>query len=83
MSLVHILRTPMMEVAAFSEGERYCFTCRKRRPFMQLVERPRPQKSSDTWMYYGPTRSIRCCVCDTEDSDQFPGTGGEYRFADE
>lgn len=79
---VHILRTPMKEVAAFSEGERYCFVCRKRRIFMQIVTMPRPQKNSDTWMYYGPTRHIECIKCGTRDSDCFPGTCWEYRFDD-
>lgn len=78
MSAIHILHTPMKEVAAFSEGEKYCFTCRKRRPFMQVVSRPR-----DQWSYYGPSRHIECCVCNTKDSDCFPGTCWEYRFDDE
>lgn len=78
----HILRIPTKEVGAFSEGEKYCFSCRKRRPFMQVVSIPRPSKEYDTWMYYGPSRHIECCVCKSHDSDCFPGTCEEYRFND-
>lgn len=78
----HILTTPMKEVAAFSQGERYCFECRKRRQFIQVVYQTRPQEEVDTWMYYGPHRLIECASCGSQDSDCFPGTCWGYRFDD-
>ena len=69
---LHILHTPMKEVSARSLGERWCFRCRKRRPFMQVVSVTREPS------YYGPTREVRCCVCDTVDGDCFPGTWREW-----
>ena len=70
---VHILHTPLKEVAAFSEGERYCFRCRTRQPFMRVVLVTREMS------YYGPTREVRCCVCDELNGDCFPGTWREWK----
>lgn len=69
---VHICHTPMKEVTARALGERWCFVCRKRRPFMLLVSEPIGLS------YYGPTKEVRCCTCDTVDGDCFPGTEREW-----
>lgn len=51
---------------------RWCFVCRKRRPFEFVVWSPVGLS------YYDPNPSIRCTVCETSDSDLFPGRQREW-----
>lgn len=50
--------------------ERWCFKCRKRREFRFIVT------AAVDWEhdYYGPSGSVRCAVCHSNDGDCFPGT---------
>jgi hypothetical protein len=75
---LHILRTPMEEVARRSEGERWCFRCRKRREFVYVVTRPIVRSLDDTGSWYGPTHQIECTICRAVDGDCFPGTEREW-----
>jgi len=65
---VHILRTPMKEYSRIPLGERYCFKCRKRRNFTDVIMVP-----TDPMSYYGPTSKTVCDVCGMQDADLFPG----------
>jgi hypothetical protein len=59
------------------DGEdRWCFTCRKHREFRFIVT------AAVDWQndYYGPSGSISCAICHTNDGDCFPGT---YRIRGE
>lgn len=69
---VHILHTPMKEVARRSEGERHCFRCRTRRNFDYVITAPIGLS------YYGPTHKIVCTHCRTTDADLFPGVEREW-----
>lgn len=58
----------MEEISRAPCGEtRWCFHCRKRRDFVRVVTAPVGMS------YYGPTVSVRCTVCNTDDGDCFPG----------
>jgi hypothetical protein len=64
----------MREVHRERDGdERWCFACRKLRPFDYVVQAPVDETS-----YYGPHYSIRCAVCDMRDGDLFPGNVREW-----
>jgi hypothetical protein len=78
MTLVHILHTPMEEVARKAHGERWCFVCRKRRDFEYVITRPIVTSIHDTGAWYGPSHRIECTFCKTTDSDCFPGTAREW-----
>lgn len=70
---VHISYTePLEEIVRKQLGERWCFVCRKRRPFVYLVYRPIGLS------YYGPHREVECDHCHTTDGDCFPGTVREW-----
>lgn len=62
---IAISGTRMKEVSRDSEGERWCFHCRKRHEFWWVVTVP------DGWSYYGPEARMegvkRGCT------DLFPG----------
>ena len=75
---VHILHTPMQEIRRRPFGERWCFTCRKRRDFEIVVSAPIVTSIDDTGAYYGPTTEIVCTHCRTTDGDCFPGTEREW-----
>jgi hypothetical protein len=62
----------MKEIHRETDGERWCFTCRKRREFMYVVTAPVGIS------YYGPNPSIRCGTCGAIDGDVFPGTSREW-----
>lgn len=62
----------MEEVHRESDGERWCFRCRKRREFEYVITAPVELS------YYGPTRQIECTHCHTTDGDCFPGTEREW-----
>lgn len=51
-----------------SDGERWCFQCRKRREFRFKVTTP-----VDPMSYYGPSPSIECGTCGLVNGDLFPG----------
>lgn len=55
-----------------SQGERWCFHCRKRREFFLDVWRDIEPS------YYDPNPSIRCGTCDAIDADLFPGQIREW-----
>lgn len=60
------------EIHRESLGERWCFTCRKRREFFYIV-------TADVEpSYYDPNPSIRCAHCNTDDGDCFPGRYREW-----
>lgn len=69
---VHFCVTPMEEIHRESLGERWCFTCRKRREFLYLVHRTVEPS------YYDPNPSIRCGSCNTVSGDLFPGREREW-----
>ena len=94
---MHILHTPMTEVSRepYRDGqERWCFTCRKRLPFMLVISEPivmcwcpldEPRREDgegevhfNSGAYYGPTYEVRCTRCNGYDSDCFPGTSREW-----
>lgn len=63
---------PRMEVVRQKElGERWCFRCRKRRPFVFIVSAPVEMS------YYGPTAGVRCDR-GHDDGDCFPGRYREW-----
>lgn len=70
---VHICWTePLEEVLRKQDGEeRWCFRCRARRQFEYVVMSPIEMS------YYGPSASVECATCHTEDGDCFPGTSRE------
>lgn len=61
---VTICYEPEKEVARRSEGERWCFHCRARREFFQIIMAP-----IELYSYYGPRNLIKCGTCDTTDGD--------------
>jgi len=65
---VHILYTAMKEYKRIPLGERYCFHCRKRRTFTNVLMVP-----ADPMSYYGPSAKVVCDICGTQDADVFPG----------
>lgn len=69
---LHILRTPMKLVNSRDDGERWCFVCRKRVPFLYRVHAPVDPES-----WYGPNPSI-ACVNGHTDGDCFPGRYREW-----
>ena len=79
---LHILSFPTEEVIRRPDGERWCFTCRKRRAFDYVVEAPRLDPNvpleDQTGAWYGPTPHVECSVCKMWDGDCFPGTGREW-----
>lgn len=70
---VHLCYTPMREYGRIHLGERYCFHCRKRRTFTDVI-----MVSTDPMSYYGPTSKIVCDVCGQQDADVFPGWSRSY-----
>jgi hypothetical protein len=94
---MHILHTPMTEVSRdpYRDGEeRWCFQCRKRRPFELVITEPivmcwcridGPRREDgegevvfNSGAYYGPTPQVMCTKCKTVDGDCFPGTYREW-----
>lgn len=63
---------PMEEIVRESQGERWCFRCRKQREFVYTVSAPTEPS------YYGPNPAVRCTVCDLIDGDLFPGRSREW-----
>lgn len=72
MSLIICYGPPMKEVTREPSGERWCFTCRKRREFEFVVMAPAEPS------YYGPSPSMECTTCKTSDGDLFPGREREW-----
>lgn len=69
----HILVVPTHVTRCEPDGEpRWCFTCRKHRPFTRTVHVP-----DDPMSYYGPHCTIECAHGHT-DGDCFPGTWREW-----
>ena len=68
MPYAHIHYTPMKEWKRIDMGERYCFKCRKRRNFHDIISVP-----TDPMSYDGPTATVKCDVCGIQDADLFPG----------
>ena len=64
----HIHYTPMKEYKRIPLGESYCFKCRKRRNFTDVILVP-----TDIMSYYGPSAKVVCDVCGETDADLFPG----------
>lgn len=75
---VHILDTPMEEVRRGPDGERWCFTCHKRREFERVASAPIVTSLDDTGCWYGPSTRIECTRCRTIDGDLFPGYSREW-----
>ena len=70
---VYICRGPAMEeVKRESQGEKWCFVCRKRREFFFVVMSPVEPS------YYGPSGSVECVYCRSGDADLFPGIVREW-----
>lgn len=69
---VHIHRTPMREIHRESYGERWCFTCRKRREFIYTIS------ATVEPSYYDPNAAVHCGTCGTFDGDVFPGCSREW-----
>jgi hypothetical protein len=58
----------MREVSRRSDGEpRWCFKCRKIRPFECVVIAPVGPS------YYDPNTYVKCSACGLTDGDLFPG----------
>lgn len=70
---IHVLRVPMRVYSEKPDGERWCFECRKRVPFVFRVSVP-----VDEMSYYGPSASVRCVPRGHLDGDCFPGTFREW-----
>ena len=72
---VTITRGPQMEVTRDEKDgdERWCFKCRERREFRFIVRAPSVEDMMATGGFYGPTASIECAKCGTDDGDCFPG----------
>jgi hypothetical protein len=69
----YICREQMRVTVRRPHGEpRWCFRCRKVRPFIFRVMSPVGMS------YYGPVPSIRCGTCDLVDGDLFPGRQREW-----
>lgn len=68
---VVICGTRMKEVSRTSQGERWCFRCRKRHEFFLVVSAP------DGPSYYDPSPSIEGPTRDC--TDLFPGWEREWR----
>jgi hypothetical protein len=66
----------MEETHRRPDGERWCFVCRKRTAFDYVVMMPVIDRENPS--YYGPTSSIECATCHTDDSDLFPGREREW-----
>jgi len=65
---IHVNWTePLEEVKRESDGERWCFRCRKRRAFEYVMAMPIEMS------YYGANRQIECSHCGLVDGDLFPG----------
>lgn len=61
------------EVVRRADGNpRWCFTCRRVRAFLYIVQAPVEMS------YYGPTPHIECATCGTWDGDLFPGREREW-----
>jgi hypothetical protein len=78
---LHILWTePREEIWRKSDGERWCFICRKRRLFERVMNAPIiPENPTiDDLPWYGPRTWIECSHCHTTDGDCFPGTEREW-----
>lgn len=75
---IHILYTPMAETRRKPDGERWCFSCRKRRQFEHVTSVPVCESIDDTGCWYGPSHEIECTVCGVVDGDCFPGTTREW-----
>lgn len=72
-TLVHVNHGPMMkEVVRRSEGEKWCFQCRKRCEFFYIVTAP------VVIDWYGPNADVECGTCNTSDADLFPGHEREW-----
>lgn len=69
---VVICYDPVEEYARTSMGVKWCFKCRKRREFFWVCWRP-----TDRMSYYGPHGAVQDNVCETADSDLFPGWSRE------
>jgi len=63
---------PMRESYRESQGEKWCFVCRKRRDFHFIIWVPTEPS------YYGPNYAVRCDVCKKSDADLFPGREREW-----
>ena len=72
-TVVHISYGPETEeIVRRSEGEKWCFCCRKRREFFYVVTAPIEPS------YYGPDPDVKCGTCNSSDSDLFPGRIREW-----
>lgn len=60
---------PAKEVMRAALGERYCYRCRRRRPFFTIVYAYDCPPEDD---YYGPWPAVECAD-GHEDGDLFPG----------
>ena len=69
---VHIHRVPSHVVSERTDGERWCFYCRKRVEFTLTVHAP-----DDPMSYYGP-HAVVSCARGHADGDCFPGTWREW-----
>lgn len=69
---IHIHRVPTHVAATRDLGVRWCFACRERVPFAQIVHKP-----DDPMSYYGPHASVEC-EHGHNDGDCFPGTQREW-----
>ncbi len=69
---LHILHTPMRRFVEHYDSERWCFVCRKRRVFIDVVSVP-----TDLDSYYPPSRHIEC-IKGHVDGDCFPGRTREW-----
>ena len=79
----HILHTPMtLAKRTTLDGERWCFTCRKRRVFVHdvftAVIDPDVPIEAQAGAWYGPSHEIRCTECGEVDGDCFPGTERDW-----
>lgn len=67
----HLLVVPEREYSRREDGERWCFRCRSRCPFVLRVLTP-----VDEMSYYGPRAQVECDRGHV-DGDCFPGTWRE------
>jgi hypothetical protein len=63
----------MREAARHPVGVRWCFHCRHRREFTQVVLAPVDRES-----WYPTSVEIQCAQCRTVDGDLFPGHTREW-----
>ena len=67
----------MHERNRWDEGVKWCFTCRKRVQFWQILRTPSMEDLIATMGFYDHSRTVEC-EKGHMDGDMFPGTSREW-----